>query len=333
MKVIKIAVWGLGRHALLRVIPAITFIKDLSLFGVYSRNIDSVMETSTEWGCFGYSTQKQMLQDPQVDVIYIATPIGIHADQVALALEAGKHVWCEKPLTCSYEDTKRLVSSAKKNNRMLVEAFMYLYHPQFRKLKSFVDDKSNGRLFSISCKFGMPLLDKPGFRYNSSLGGGAFWDIASYPVSILVALMMSHDAEVLFSEILTKSNNSVDTEGRALLRLSNDTSAYLEWGMELGYKNEIDLWSQKGSFFTDKIFSKPEGYQPEYRIRDINGNESFEEGETSEQFIDMFKSFKTIYDSSALISDEYQLILKRARILNQILRYATNENETQNKIN
>ena len=333
MKVIKIAVWGLGRHALLRVIPAIKSLKNLSLIGVYSRNSETVMKTASEFQCSGWLSLEEMLQDVQVDVVYIATPIGVHAEHVSQALESGKHVWCEKPLTCSYEDTKRLVSSAEKHNKMLVEAFMYLYHPQFRKLKSFVDDKDNGHLFSISCKFGMPLLDKPGFRYNSSLGGGAFWDIASYPVSIVVALMMNHDVEVLFSEILTKSKNLVDTEGRTLLRFSNDTSAYLEWGMELGYKNEIDLWSQKGSFFTDKIFSKPKKYQPEYRIRDINGNESLEEGESSEQFIDMLKSFKTIYDSPVLISDEYQLILKRARILNQILRYATNENETQNKIN
>jgi len=333
MKVINIAVWGLGRHALLRVIPAIKSLKNLSLIGVYSRNTETVMKTASEFQCSGWLSLDEMLQDDQVDVVYVATPIGVHAEQVSQALESGKHVWCEKPLTCSYEDTKRLVSSAKNNNKMLVEAFMYLYHPQFKKLKCFVDDKDNGRLFSISCKFGMPLLDKPGFRYNSSLGGGAFWDIASYPVSIIVALMMNHDAEVLFSEILTKSNNLVDTEGRTLLRFSNDTSAYLEWGMELGYKNEIDLWSQKGSFFTDKIFSKPKGYQPEYRIRDINGNESLEEGESSEQFIDMLKSFKNIYDSPALISDEYELILKRARILNQILRYAINENETQNKIN
>ena len=331
MKVIKIAVWGLGRHALLRVIPAISSVKNLSLIGVYSRNVESVMKTSSEWGCFGWLSQKEMLQDPQVDVVYIATPIGIHAEQVAQVLESGKHVWCEKPLTCCYEDTKRLVSIAKKNNRMLVEAFMYLYHPQFKKVKSFVDDKNNGYLYSISCRFGMPLLEKPGFRYESSLGGGALWDIASYPVSAVVALLMNHDVEVLFSEILTKDNNSVDTEGRALLRFSNDTSAYLEWGMEVGYKNEIDLWSQKGSFFTDKIFSKPERYQPEYRIRDINGNEYLEEGETSEQFINMLKSFYIIYYSPVLVINEYQLILKRARVLNQILRYA--KNEIENEIN
>ncbi len=325
MKKINIAVWSLGRHALMRVIPAICNVNNLSLSGVFSRNTDLVMNTASEWGCVGWSNAEEMLKDPKVDVIYIASPIGIHAEQIALSLESGKHVWCEKPLTCSYEDTKRLVAFAKNNNRMLVEAFMYLYHPQFQKVKEFVNNKNNGNLYSISCKFGMPLLEKPGFRYELSLGGGAFWDIASYPVSLVVELLSSHDAKVLFAEIITRDNNSVDTEGRALLKFSNNISTYLEWGMEVGYRNEIDLWAEKGSFYTDKIFSKHEKYTPEYRIRDVNGNESLESGKNSEQFIDMLNRFYTIYHSPDLVMNEYQSILQRAKILNQVLRYASNE--------
>ena len=164
-----------------------------------------------------------MLENPQVDVVYIATPIGIHAQQTIQALESGKHVWCEKPLTCNYKDTKSLISLAKKNNLMLVETFMYLYHPQFRKVQNYINDKDNGQIHSVICRFGIPELDKPGFRYNADLCGGALWDIASYNVSAVVALFSGQNVKVLFSEVLSKENSIVDTEGRALLRFSQGT--------------------------------------------------------------------------------------------------------------
>ena len=322
MKVINIAVWGLGRHALVRILPAIKSFNKFSLIGVCSRNEKLVTKASSELNCKGWISPVKMLSDIKVDVIYIATPIGVHAEQVSQALRAGKHVWCEKPLTCNYEDSKKLVSIAKKNNRMLVEAFMYLYHPQFEKVQNYIDDKSNGKVYSLICRFGMPALENPGFRSNKSLGGGAFWDIASYPVSAVLALFSSKKVKILFSEIVHKEGSSVDTGGRALLRFSQGTSAYLEWEMGVSYKNEIDLWSERGSFFTDKIFSKPENYETKYRIRDSKGNEYIENGLISEQFIDMFQFFYNIYYSPNLIYKEYQCILDRARVLDEITKSA-----------
>jgi dTDP-3,4-didehydro-2,6-dideoxy-alpha-D-glucose 3-reductase len=320
MKVINIAVWGLGRHALIRILPAIKKFNKLSLIGVCSRNEKLVLKVSTDLSCNGWISPDHMLSDKKVDVIFIATPIGVHAEQATQALKAGKHVWCEKPLTCSLDDSKRLVSLAKKYNRMLVESFMYLYHPQFDKVQNYIDDNSNGKIYSLICRFGMPKLNNPGFRNNNGLGGGAFWDIASYPVSAVVALFSSQKANVLFSEIIKKEDSAVDTGGRAILRFSKGALAYLEWGMEVGYKNEIDLWSEKGSFYTDRIFSKPENYKIKYQLRNLKGNSFNEDGEISDQFIDMFQCFFNIYSSSNLIHQEYQSILDRAEVLDQIVK-------------
>ena len=322
MKVINIALWGLGRHALVRILPAIKKFNKLSLIGVCSRNEELVIKTASDLNCHGWISSDDMLSDIKVDLIYIATPIGVHAKQVSEALKAGKHVWCEKPLTCNFEDSKRLVAIAKKYNRMLVETYMYLYHPQFGKVQNYIDDNSNGMIYSLICRFGMPKLNNPGFRNNKNLGGGAFWDIASYPVSAVAALFPNQKVKVLFSEILKKDDSSIDSGGRAILRFSKGVVAYLEWGMEVGYKNEIDLWSEKGSFFTDKIFSKPENYETKYRMRDLNGNEVTENGEISDQFTDMFQYFFNVYYSSKLIHQEYKYILDRAEVLDQITKIA-----------
>ena len=93
--------------------------------------------------------------------------------------------------------------------------------------------------------------------FASGLGGGAFWDIASYPFSAVLSLFEYQEVKILFSEIIKRNESLVDTDGLALLRFSNGTLVYLEWGMNLSYRNEIDVWSENGSLFMDKVFSKP----------------------------------------------------------------------------
>lgn len=322
MSILGIALWGLGNHSKNRLLPALSSFDKLNIIGVCSRSENTVRECANKWNCEGWTNPSEMLLNPKVDIVYIASPIGLHYSMIKKALIAGKHVWCEKPLTNSFEDSKELVTIARNNNRMLVEAFMYLYHPQFERVQSYVNDRKYGKVYSIVCRFGMPPLEKPGFRDNEKLGGGAFWDIASYPVSAVIALFSEKNIKILLSEILKKDNSIVDNAGRVVLRFSDGPLAYLEWGTGVGYKNEIDLWSEKGSFFTDKIFSKPENFKTKYKIRDLKGNESTETGKTSEQFEDMLHFFYNIYNSADLIQQEYEHILDRSRIMDQIFKAA-----------
>ena len=319
MSLLNVAVWGLGDHAQNRILPALSAMDEIKLIGVCSRNGQVVDACAKKWSCYGWNDSEQMLNSTEVDIIYIATPIGIHFSLAKQALEAGKHVWCEKPLTCSYIDTQVLVSLSEKKDKVLTESFMYLYHPQFQRVKKFVDDSKG--VHSVICRFGIPTLDKPGFRNSSELCGGALWDVATYTVSALLPLFPDQQVKVIFSEVLTKKGMQVDSEGRAVLRFSQGATAYLEWGVGVAYKNEIDLWAKDSSFFTDKIFSKPKEYQPQYKIRDINGNESVENGEQSEQFMDMFRNFVEIMNDKEKAAIERKSILQRAKLMNDIVNF------------
>ena len=319
MRLLNVAVWGLGNHAQNRILPALTAIDEIKLIGICSRNTKIVEACAEQWSCYGWNDPDQMLNSTEVDVVYIATPIGVHFSLAKQAIEAGKNVWCEKPLTCSYTDTQALVSLSEKKDKILTESFMHLYHPQFQRVKKFVDDSKG--VHSVICRFGIPTLDKPGFRNSPELCGGALWDVATYTVSALFPLFPDQQVEVIFSEVLTKKGMQVDNEGRALLRFSQGATAYLEWGVGVAYKNEIDLWAKDSSFFTDKIFSKPKEYQPQYKIRDINGNESVENGEQSEQFMDMFRNFVEIMNDKEKALTERKNILQRAKLMNDIVNF------------
>ena len=319
MSELNVAVWGLGNHAKNLILPALSAMDEVRLVGLCSRNSKVVDECAKKWNCIGWKDPLQMLNSTKVDVVYISTPISVHFSLAKQAIKAGKHVWCEKPLTCCLADTQELVLLAKESTKVLTESFMYLYHPLFHRIKKFVNDSK--KIHSVVCRFGIPILDNPGFRNNSKLCGGAFWDVASYTTSAVLSLFPNQQVEVLFSEVLTNETSTVDSEGRAVLRFSQSTTAYLEWGTGLAYKNEIDLWAEDGSFFTDKIFSKPKEYKPQYKIRDLNGNECLEYGEQAEQFIEMFCSFVQIMRSEQKITAEREIILQRAELMNDVFNF------------
>ena len=319
MKTTNVAVWGLGIHAINRILPALASIDEVKLVGVCSRNRRVVDECAKQWKCDGWISPSEMLNCDNVDVVYIATPIGVHFSLSEQALKAGKHVWCEKPLTCDYEETKFLVSLAEKVNKGLTESFMYLHHSQFIRVKQFIDESK--QVHSVICRFGIPALENPGFRNEPKLCGGALWDVASYTVSAVLALFPNQKVDILFSEVQQKEDSPVDTEGRVLLRFSKGATAYLEWGVGVAYKNELDVWAENGSLFTDKIFSKPKGYKPKYYMRDINGNVSVEYGEQSEQFVQMFRNFVQLIGDEQKISEERKVILQRAKLMDDIVNF------------
>jgi NDP-hexose-3-ketoreductase len=319
MTILNIAVWGLGNHAKNRILPMLSTMDKIKMVGVCSRDGEMVNICADQWSCYGWNDPLQMLNSNEVDVVYIATPIGTHFSLARQAIEAGKHVWCEKPLTCSYSDTQALVLLAEEKGKILTESFMYLFHPQFQRVKKFVGDSK--RIYSVICRFGIPSLDKPGFRNNPKLCGGALWDVATYTTSALLSLFPDQRVEVIFAEVLTKDSSQVDSEGRVVLRFSQGATAYLEWGVGVAYKNEVDLWAEDSSFFTDKIFSKPKEYRPQYKIRDLYGNEIVENGEQSEQFMDMFRNFVEIMNDKEKALTERKNILQRAKLMNDIVNF------------
>jgi dTDP-3,4-didehydro-2,6-dideoxy-alpha-D-glucose 3-reductase len=320
----RIAVWGLGKHALNNIVPVLFGMEELSLYGVCSRTERIVSECSKQWNCHGWVDPIDMLTDPGVDIIYLATPIGLHAVQGRQVLESGKHLWCEKPFTCDLADTKMLIKLAEEKELIVTEGFMYLDHPQFARISSFVHKKEMGDIKTITCRFGLPVLENPGFRNVKSLGGGAFWDVGSYTVSAVLALFPDQNIQVLYAERLGEESSSVDNNGRVILRFSNHTTVFLEWHVGCGYRNEIDIWAERGSLFTDKIFSKPADYIPVFRLRNLNGMESVFSVSAKNNFIEMFRRFCRILKNTDMADKEKQDILRRAETLDRIFK-ETNE--------
>jgi len=124
-----------------------------------------------------------LLAAPDVDIVYIALPNHLHAAWAVRALDAGKHVLCEKPLALTVAEVDAIAAAAARNRRIAVEGFMYLHHPQIRRAVELARDGELGRLELVRGSFSFDLRYPNDPRIDPTMGGGSLWDVGCYPVS------------------------------------------------------------------------------------------------------------------------------------------------------
>ncbi len=178
---VRLAVWGIGYHAQKNILPAIAACDAVVLTGVCSRNQQTAQSAADAWGGVAWSDAETMLASGDVDAVYLCTPIGLHYEQGLAVVEARKHLLCEKALTDKAERSLDLIAAARRRDVALCEAFMYQFHPQFQALSDLTRASEFGGIEALSCWFGMPVLEAPGFRASAELGGGGFLDVGCYP--------------------------------------------------------------------------------------------------------------------------------------------------------
>jgi D-xylose 1-dehydrogenase (NADP+, D-xylono-1,5-lactone-forming) len=130
-----------------------------------------------------FGSYEELVASPDLDVIYVSLPNHLHATWTIRALEAGKHVLCEKPLALSVADVDAIAEASAKAGRIAVEGFMYLHHPQIRRTLELAQGGELGPLQTLNGAFSF-LLTHPGDpRVDPAMGGGSLWDVGCYPVS------------------------------------------------------------------------------------------------------------------------------------------------------
>ena len=130
-----------------------------------------------------FGSYEALLAAPDVDVVYIAVPNHLHAEWAVKALQAGKHVLCEKPLALTLEEVDAIAAAAERSGRIAVEAFMYLHHPQILKAIELARSGALGTLELVQGTFSFFLDDDDDPRADPAMGGGSLWDVGCYPVS------------------------------------------------------------------------------------------------------------------------------------------------------
>ncbi len=314
----KIAVWGLGKHSIKNILPALEKSDNFFLHGLYSRNSEIRNTYSNQYKCISYENEGEMLSDKDLEIIFVATPPSLHYKQGKSVLESGKHFWCEKPFVSNFNEAKDIAKIAEKNNLSIAEGLMYLYHPQFEFIKTFLDSNKREDIKIINSKFTLPHTDQPCFRYDPKLGGSTLMDIGIYPISIINELLVDKESKLLLKKSFSEDGYSIDTSGFAMFEFKSGVICNAYWAMGTGYRNELDILTSNGSIYTNKIFSKPENYSPKIIIKDKFGTESEINCESNNHFVSMFDYFvKFLSDKQERLREKDRL-LRLSKILDEI---------------
>ncbi|MCX8108475.1 MAG: Gfo/Idh/MocA family oxidoreductase, partial [Verrucomicrobiae bacterium] len=132
-----------------------------------------------------HASYAELVQDPELDAIYVPLPNSMHAEWSIRGLKAGKHILCEKPLAANAREAELMAKASTESGRVLVEAFHYRYHPLAARLKAIVDSGELGTIQHMEAHFCVPLIIPGDIRYRYELGGGATMDLGCYTINIL----------------------------------------------------------------------------------------------------------------------------------------------------
>ena len=181
--------WGILSTAeigMQKVIPAMQQGQYCDMVAIASRDVEKAQAAARQLGIpKAYGSYEGLLADPDIDAVYIPLPNHLHVAWAIKALDAGKHVLCEKPIGLSTAEAQELLDVARKHPELKVmEAFMYRHHPQWRKAKQLVTEGKIGGLRAIQTFFSYYLVDPNNIRNKADIGGGGLMDIGCYCISL-----------------------------------------------------------------------------------------------------------------------------------------------------
>ncbi len=216
-----------------------------SLYAVASRNVETGKAFGNKFNApVYYDNYIDLVSDPNVDVIYIATPHVFHFEHTLLCLNHNKSVLCEKPMSISNQQTQEMISIAQKKNLFLMEAMWTACMPFIQKMKEIIGQGIIGSLQYVQADFGFSTPFDAGSRlFNKALGGGSILDVGVYPIS-LATLLLGEPSSIKSVSALTETK--VDAYSNAILQYPNGATAHLFSAVTIETLIEATIIGTKG---------------------------------------------------------------------------------------
>ena len=243
--------WGIISTADInrKVIPGAHASPKVELIAVASRDQARAAEYAKTWEIErSYGSYDALLADPEIEAVYISLPNTLHCDWSIKALEAGKHVLCEKPLSRHVDEVEAAFDTADRTGFLLSEAFMYRHNPQTRRAKDLVDGGAIGELRLIRSTFSYSLYDADNIRLRTEVEGGSLMDVGCYTVS--GSRLFGGEPEKAYGEAWFGPSGT-DWVFGGTLRFPGDVIALFDCGTALPNRDELEAIGSEGSLFLD----------------------------------------------------------------------------------
>jgi predicted dehydrogenase len=238
------------------------FARDLSYFNshiiqaVGSRSIEKASDFAVEFpGCTAYGSYEELVADPMIDAVYVATPHPQHVANTILALSAGKPVLCEKPFAVNAIEARAMVAAARTNNVALLEAMWTRFLPHIAQVREILKSEVIGQIVNVEADHGQFLIDHENPRLTEpSLAGGALLDLGIYPVSF-AHMILGVPSRITATGVLTEKG--VDSQTSAIFDYADGAQAVVTTTLVTGTPCRATISGTLGRIEIDRTFYNP----------------------------------------------------------------------------
>ncbi len=247
----KPVTWGIlsTAHINRLLIPPAHASAKVELAAVASRDLGRAEAYAREWEIpTAYGSYEELLADPAIEAVYISLPNTLHSEWSTKAVEAGKHVLCEKPFTRHPGEVSAVFDVAEREGRIVSEAFMYRHNPQTAQLAALVADGAIGELRVVRSTFGYSLYDPGNIRLRPELEGGSLMDVGCYCVS--GSRLLGGEPESVYGAAWI-GESGTDWVFAGTMRFPGNVFGVFDCGTAMVDRDELEAVGSEGSLFLD----------------------------------------------------------------------------------
>lgn len=247
--------WGiLGPGNIAKTFAAdLAMVEGTKLQAVASRELSRAQELAQPYGARALDSYQALMDDPEVDAIYIATPHNLHHRQTIECLRAHKPVMCEKPLSVNLREAHEMIEAARENDTYLMEAMWKRFSPSMQQAKAWIDQGAIGKPLYLTADFSFATTPQDAPRlFKPELAGGSLLDAGVYPISL--ALMLLGEPESV-SGVASFTKDGVDEQAAISIKFQCGALASLHSGITVGSTNDIVVYGEKGRIHLERFIS------------------------------------------------------------------------------
>jgi len=273
MKRVRWGIIGSASIAQRSVIPGIQQSETGEVVAIASRTLEKAQDVAKELSIpQAYGSYKALLNDPNIDSVYIPLPNHLHKEWAIHAAEAGKHVLCEKPIALNAQEAREIAVACEKADVVFSEGFMYRLHPRYALIREVIHSGEIGELRGIHATFTYNQAeDQENVRHKKAWGGGSLYDVGVYPISVARMILeeepLAATVQALFSEV----HDDVDMMASGLLEFKRGVALTFDCGMWAAGRNTLELIGTEGGIEVPSAFVVQQNQQDNFFVMTEDG--------------------------------------------------------------
>jgi glucose-fructose oxidoreductase len=323
---IGVALVGLGYYSRDLLAPALQLTKHCHLAGIVTGTPSKIPVWQKKYAIpdnnvYNYQDMHKVADNPSIDVLYIVTPNGLHLEHAEIAANAGKHVWCEKPMTTTGADAQKMIKTCRKNKVQLTIGYRMQHEPNTRKIMEWASSRPFGKIKSFYAEAGWYNRGGNHWKLRKKLGGGAMYDMGTYPLNAARYATGEEPIAITARHVINRPAIFTEVDETTEFTLEFKSGLVAECVTSFGKRvNRLEVTCDKGNYFLEPFqsYTGVRGKTSDGRLLD-----AYIENQQSRQMDDDAKSI--IYETAPLVPGEDGL--KDMLIIDAIFESAGNNGQ------